>query len=122
MRNVLYFHREAAGSFPLADLYETDDALVLEMDLPGIDPDDILIKVYEDVIIIEGVKKESRKDRKYKYVCMERSFESFRRMLRIPVPVNPAEGRAVYHNGVVMVTLPKVKERVIKITIENKED
>jgi HSP20 family protein len=122
LRNVLFLQRESSGSLPLVDLYETDDTLVLEMDLPGINPADVLIKVCEDVIIIEGIKRESQKEKKYKYLCMERSFESFRRMIRIPVPVSPAAGRAKYTNGVITLTLPKMKERVIKIKIEDKED
>ncbi len=121
-RKVLFLHRESTGSPPLVDLYETDDNLVLEMDLPGINPDDVLIKVYEDVIIIEGIKRESRKEKKYRYICMERSFESFRRMIRIPVSVNPSAGRAEYTNGVITLVLPKIKEKVIKIKIENKEE
>ncbi len=122
LRNVLFLHEEATGSLPLLDVYETDDNLVLEIDLPGINPDDVLIKVYEDVIIIEGIKRESRKEKKYRYLCMERSFESFRRMIRIPVPVDPSAGRAEYTKGVITLTLPKTRGRVIKIRIENKED
>jgi HSP20 family protein len=122
LRNVLFLHRESAGSLPLMDLYETDDDLVLEIDLPGINRDDILIKVCEDVMIIEGIKREIQEEKKFRYICMERSFESFRRMIRIPVPVNPAAGRAEYSGGVITVTLPKIKERVIKIKIVDKED
>jgi len=121
-RSVLYFRREASGSLPLVDLYETDDNLVLEMDLPGVDPEDVLIKVYDDSIIIEGIKREQRTEKGFKYMCMERSFESFRRMIKIPVPVNSVAGRASYSNGVVTLTFPKIKERVIKIKIENRED
>lgn len=119
--NGLYFQRETTESFPLIDLYETGDNLVLEIDLPGIDPENVLIKVYQDVIIIQGVKKERSEGKRYRYACMERSFESFRRIIRVPVPINPAAGRAVYNDGVVRVTLPKIRERVIKIKIE-KED
>jgi len=122
LRSLLYYQREAAGSLPLVDVYETEDNLVLEMDLPGIDPEDVLIKVYEDVIIIEGIKREGRKEKKLRYICMERSFESFRRMIRIPVPVNAVAGRAWYNHGVITLTFPKIKERVIKIKIENKEE
>lgn len=122
LRNVLFLHRESSGSSPLVDLYETDDSLVLEMDLPGIDPADVLIKVYEDVIIIEGIKRENRKERRCRYLCMERSFDSFRRIVRLPVPVNSSSGTATYRNGVLSLTLPKIKDRVIKIKIDNRED
>jgi HSP20 family protein len=121
-RSFLDYHRETAGSLPLVDVYETDDKLVLEMDLPGIDPEDVLIKVYEDAIIIEGIKREARKEKRLRYICMERSFESFRRMIRIPVPVNAVEGKAWYEHGVITVTFPRIKEGVVKIKIENKEE
>ncbi len=121
LRSLLYYQREGAGSTPLADLYETEENLVLEMDLPGIDPEDVLIKVYEDVIIIEGIKREEHKEKRLRYICMERSFESFRRIIRIPVPVNAVAGKAWYNHGVITLTFPKIKERVVKIKIENKE-
>lgn len=121
-RSFLDYHMETAGSLPLVDVYETDDKLVLEMDLPGIDPADVLIKVYEDAIIIEGMKREARKEKRLRYICMERSFESFRRMIRIPVPVNAVAGKAWYEHGVITVTFPRIKEGVVKIKIENKEE
>lgn len=121
-RSLLDYHRETAGSPPLVDVYETDDKLILEMDLPGIYPEDVLIKVYEDVIIIEGIKREARKEKRLRYICMERSFESFRRMIRIPVPVNAVAGRAWYEHGVITVTFPRIKEGVVKLKIENKEE
>jgi HSP20 family protein len=118
VRQALYFQRETAGSLPLLDLYETEGCLVLEVDLPGIDPEDVLIKAYEDIVIIEGIKKEIREEKEFKYLCMERSFESFRRIVKIPVPVRTHEGKASYNDGVVTLTFPKVKDRVIKIRIE----
>lgn len=121
LRGLLYFQRETAGSAPLVDVYETDEHLVVEMDLPGIDPADVLIKVYEDVIIIEGIKREGQREKRLRYICMERSFESFRRLIKIPVPVNAVAGRAWYNHGVITLTFPKIKEKVVKIRIENKE-
>jgi HSP20 family protein len=115
---ALYFQRETEGSLPLLDLYETEGNLVVEVDLPGIDPEDVLIKVFEDIVIIEGVKKENRGEERFKYLCMERSVESFRRIVKIPVPVRTNEGKASYNDGVVTLTFPKVKDRVIKIRIE----
>ncbi len=118
LRKVLYLQRQTSGSLPLVDLYETDDRLVLEMDLPGIDPEDVLIKVYEDILIIEGIKREKHEERGFRYLCMERSFESFRRIIKLPVPVNTFEGKASYDNGVITVKFPKIGDRVVKIKIE----
>lgn len=101
---------------PLFDLYETDDALVIEVDLPGINPEDILIKVFDDIAIIEGIKRRET-ERKVRYICMERSFESFRRIIRLPVTVNSMAGKALYLEGVLRLTLPKIRERVFKINL-----
>lgn len=115
---MIYLQRETPGFLPALDLYETDESLVLEVDLPGIDPGDVLIRVYEDIIMIEGVKRKKKEEKRFKYICMERSFESFRRMITIPVPVNPYEGKASYNDGVITLTFPKLKEKVVKIRIE----
>ncbi len=117
-RNVLYLHSETSESLPFLDLYETESDLVLEMDLPGIDPEDVLIKVYEDIIIIEGIRREQRREKSIKYICMERNFDSFRRIVDIPVPVRISEGKASYNDGVITLIFPKIKDRVVKIRLE----
>lgn len=103
---------------PPIDLYETDEHVVIEMDIPGIDKDDVLIKVLEDLVIIEGVKKEREKKGKIRYICMERNFESFRRIIRLPVTVNSMAGKAMYSEGVLRLALPKVRGKVFKIKID----
>jgi HSP20 family molecular chaperone IbpA len=49
---------------------------------------------------------------------MERKFSSFRRMLKIPTPVNTVAGKASYSEGVVILRFPKIRNKVIKIRIE----
>src|SRR6266498_584360 len=116
-KSVLRLQGETAGFIPFLDMYETDDSLVLEMDVPGINPDEILIKVYDDIIMVEGIKRERHEGKSFKYLCMERSFESFRRMIRIPVPIDSLAAKASYNDGVITVIFPKKKSKVIKIRI-----
>ena len=118
LKEVFYLKTGDKKEYPPVDIYETDDAVVFVIDLPGIEPeDDVLIKVYGKLLIIEGLKKQSRDERCGAYICMEREFNSFRRILPIPVSVNPGEGRASYRDGVLTVTLPKLEDRVYKIKI-----
>lgn len=117
-RSMLNLQRETTWFIPLLDMYETDDSLILEMDLPGIDPEDVLIKVYDEIIVIEGIKREKREEKRLKYLCMERSFESFRRTVKIPVHVDSTAGKASYNDGVIIVIFPKIKDKVVKIRIE----
>ena len=116
-KSVLFYHTETAGYQPLVDLYETDDHLVFEIELPGVDPKEVLIKVYDDLVILEGVKREWRDERRVRYLCMERKFVSFRRILKIPVPVNSMAGEAAYREGVITLKFPRLKDKVIRIKI-----
>ncbi len=116
----LFFYQVEPCSWPLIDLYETDESLVFEADLPGIDPENVSVKVYEDLLIIEGMRAEASCETKLKYLCMERDTKGFRRMLKIPVPVNIPAGEASYENGVMTVKFPKLKGKIIKIKVERK--
>lgn len=120
LKSLVYTYdlRFEAVDEPHLDLYETDENLVIEIDLPGVNPEEILIKVFEDIAIIEGIKKEIDKERRLRYICMERNFDSFRRIIRLPVAVNSMAGKALYSEGVLKLTLPKIKKKVFKIKIE----
>lgn len=119
----LFFYEVGTCEGPLIDLYETDDDLVFEVDMPGIDPADVSIRVYEDLLIIEGVRDKGNDESvlsELKYLCMERGIKNFRRVLKIPVHVNTMTGNAFYANGVMTVRFPKLKGKLIKIKIEKK--
>lgn len=124
LKNLIYTYDAVLETVyqPLLDLYETKEEIVVEIDLPGIGTDDVLVKVFEDLLIIEGIKREVEEERKIRYICMERNFESFRRMIRLPVAVNSTAGKAVYSEGVLKLTFPKIKEKVFKIKIETGGD
>ncbi|MBZ0156465.1 MAG: Hsp20/alpha crystallin family protein [Alphaproteobacteria bacterium] len=117
----LFFYQVGSSVWPLVDLYEEDDSLVCEVDLPGVDPGEISIQVYEDLLIIEGKRTCSGEEERIRYLCMERELKNFRRVLRIPVPVNLREGKADYANGVVTIRFPKLKEKLITIKVERRE-
>jgi HSP20 family protein len=106
------------GYSPPVDLYEAGDSLVFEIDLPGIDPGDVYIYVLDDILVVEGVRNDPDAEKKRRYICMERRLKGFRRTLKIPVPVDPAAGRAFYRDGVIRVELPKALETPVRIQIE----
>lgn len=109
---------------PLLDLYETAEHIVVEADLPGIDIDDVDVGILNGVLTIEGVKRERiEEEEKINYLCMERSFENFKRTIKITVPFNPKAAKACYQRGVLTVVFPKVREKrgeLIKIEVEKK--
>jgi HSP20 family protein len=106
-------------SVPLMDVYETRGYLVYEIDLPGIDPADVTIQVFEDLLIVEGYRgDEETASCNARYLCMERSRRHFRRVVRFPILVNAAAGQATYDQGVVTIRFPKLKNRMIRIPVE----
>lgn len=112
------FQPDTINFQPLLDLYETEEHIVLEMDVPGINPEDVLIKVLDDIVVIEGIRRKEYEGGRLKFICMERNLESFRRIVGIPAPVESGNGKASYNEGVLRITLPKVRDKVFKIKIE----
>jgi len=107
---------------PLLDLYETKEHIVVEADIPGIDPEDVEISFTRSVLTIEGMKQEKVEEQeRINYLCMERSFEAFRRFIKITAPINPNGMIAVYSRGVLTIKIPKVQEKrgkVVKVKVD----
>jgi HSP20 family protein len=120
----LFFYEVEACSGPLIDLYETEDDLVCEVDLPGADLSRLSIRVYEDLLLIESAgfpdSDEEMSPGGFKYLCMERSLKGFRRVLKLPVLVNTLAAAASYSEGVLKVRFPKLKGKLIRVAIERK--
>lgn len=107
--------------FPAIDVFETPGELVVEAELPGIDPARITVTAGEGVILIEGVKEEDPGPGRVSFLCMERSFGAFRRVVIPGVAVDIARATAVCRDGILQVRVPKVDEkrgrvRVIPVT------
>lgn len=110
------FKVEASGSEPPLDIYETEDSLIIDIDLPGIEPEKVLIKIIDDILIIEGIRIREIKEG-VRFLCMERTREAFRKIVKLPVDIEAKDGRAVYNNGVVTLRFPKIRPEVVKIKI-----
>ena len=119
----LCLYHEGSSVWPLIDLYETGSELVFEIDLPGIEPDDVSITVHGDMLIIEGIKRDDRSESDLHYLCMERGIRRFRRMIKFPVHVhvNVSAGEASYERGVIKVRLPKREPEPVVIAIKRVE-
>jgi len=92
------------------DIYETDDDLVVEASLPGINPDEVDISVVGNTLTIKGEHEEKKEEEKGKYHCRERRYGAFQRTVSLPVEVDANKAEAVFENGVLKLTLPKVEE------------
>jgi HSP20 family protein len=96
---------------PAIDLTETDASYVIEADVPGISKDDIGIEISDDVVTIKGErqKKEETSDKNVHRI--ERTYGAFSRSFQIPGGFEHDAVEAQFNNGVLNVTLPKLKEK-----------
>jgi len=92
---------------PLADVKETDDSVVVCMDLPGVDKKDVEISVTDDELRVSAKRQiETEIDGK-RYHKRERSYARFERSVKMPLAVKKVEAKAKLADGVLEITLPK---------------
>lgn len=99
---------------PNLDLSETDDALELRMDVPGIKPADIDIKVSDHLLTISGERSEKREEKGRTFHRIERQTGAFSRSVTLPCAVCDDKVDAHYKDGVLHVRLPKSAEAVAR--------
>jgi HSP20 family protein len=100
------------------DMYETDDAIVVEAAVPGVQPEEIDVQVSGSTLTIKGERKEEKREEQASYIYKERRFSSFSRSVTLPTAVNVDQATAEFEHGVLMLTLPKseaVKPKSIQI-------
>ena len=95
---------------PLLDLSETDTAIGVTMDLPGVNPDEIDIHVSGNTLCVRGESKEEKEEKGRRFHRVERSRGAFSRTVTLPCAVVEDEVAAEYTDGVLTITLPKCEE------------
>ena len=103
---------ELAHFSPQVDIYSTREALIIEVEIPGVDIKDIEITLNRGNLLVRGVKKEVHSDEETgNYVCMERSFGRYYRSVEIPFPVNTQNIKAAYSSGILTIEAPRVADK-----------
>jgi HSP20 family protein len=90
------------------DIYSTAEEIVLIASLPGLGPDEVDISIEGDTLTIRGEFQAPLDN--VDYLFQERSYGPFVRSLTLNVPVDVDKADAVFENGVLTLTLPKVEE------------
>lgn len=99
------------GAFaPSVEMKETDGAVIVTAELPGMEEKDVELGLDGAVLTITGEKKQEKAEDKEGYHLTERSYGSFRRSLRLPWAADPGQAKAVFEKGVLTVTLPRPAE------------
>ncbi len=107
MEEVETVPMEGNSFMPLADIKETEEAVIVTMDLPGVDKQDVDISISDDELRVKAEKKEETEVSEKDYHKRERTYKRFERMVKLPVAVKIEEAKAKLESGVLEVTLPK---------------
>jgi HSP20 family protein len=109
---------EAAAGLPAMDVRETDEAYVVELDMPGVKPDDIDVTLERQSLVIRaryGVEREAEQGR---WLLRERSSGSFIRSVVLPEAIDAEAVTSSFENGELRLTLPRSREgRAMRIPI-----
>ena len=105
------FCREIRGWNPSVDLYETNDAIILEADLPGVKSEDVKVEVENSDLILQGWRSLEKSHTNGRFHTMERSSGHFMRRMKLPETVNKEAIEAEFKDGVLRVILPKIKKQ-----------
>jgi HSP20 family protein len=100
------------GNFwsPAVDIREDKDAYFVEVELPGLTKDEVKITMENNILTIQGEKKQEKEEKRRDYHRSERVYGSFQRSFTLPSSVKNDKIEAQYKNGILTVTLPKVEE------------
>jgi HSP20 family protein len=99
----------ATVPFPKLDVSETDQAVHVSAELPGVKQEEIDVEVHADTLRVSGEKKDERVVNEHNFHSVERRFGRFDRMITLPAEVDGQKAEATFKDGVLSIMLPKVK-------------
>ena len=105
---------------PNAELVETHETLVLKLELPGINPDELTVEVTAESVSVKGDRPSEETTLEKGINRSEFRYGSFHRIIPLPVPIQQTNVDADYKNGILSLTLPKVveeKDKVVKVIV-----
>jgi len=113
IRNVLdlspfeeeFYDIERRELLPLAQITETPDSIIVDVDLPCVTKENLDVKSTEDTLTIKAKMTECV--RLLHHGKKEMEFENYRKTIKLPSTVDPTKAQASFTNGILEVRLPK---------------
>lgn len=110
---------EASTWTPSVDIYETREAIMVNVEAPGMSREQFTVEVKDDILSLRGERPFEKDVSREHYHRIERSYGRFRRSFVLGVAIRSEDITATYRDGVLEIVLPKVEEakaRKIEIT------
>ncbi len=104
---------------PMLDIRTTEEAYIIEAAIPGVDPKMVEVTIDGQVLTIKGHFKEELKEEKEGYLVKELFRGAFSRSVTLPAVAESAKAMATFKEGLLTLTIPKVKEaQPIKVSVK----
>jgi HSP20 family protein len=95
---------------PRIDVSETDNEIRIMAELPGLNENDVDVRLIDDVLTIRGEAQTEHEEKQQDYRVMERARGTFVRSLRLPFGVDANQVQASFKDGILTITIPKPRE------------
>ncbi|MBE9111265.1 Hsp20/alpha crystallin family protein [Nodosilinea sp. LEGE 07298] len=105
---------------PSAEMEETDQAIQLKLEVPGLEAKDLDVEVTDSTVSIKGERKSKSKTEEKGIVRSEFRYGTFERVIPLPASIQTANVQANYKNGLLTLILPKVEsaaQSTVKVPI-----
>jgi HSP20 family protein len=119
MRRIFEEIGFAPGLAPAADIYETDDEYVVELEVPGYEEKELSIEVSDHTLAVKGSREKTKEEKRKEFTLHERLEREFERRFILPTEADTEHVKAVFANGVLEVHAEKletVKPKKVAIT------
>ncbi len=103
-------HPVTAAWVPRVDVAETDNEVIVTMELPGVERKDAKLSVEDNVLTIGGEKKQEKEIKEKNYHCVERRYGTFGRSFVLPTRIQADKVKATFKDGILTIKLPKIEE------------
>jgi len=97
---------------PLYDIENRENEIIVTIDLPYVSKDNIKVYATEDMLEVTAEMRSAVSWERWGSIQRRITFSRFRKQIRLPEKVNPDEASATFRNGVLRITLPKVRRQV----------
>ena len=98
------------------EVFEDEKRVVVRLEAPGLDKQDLTIDVHDDMLVLSGEKRFEREDSEGRWRVMQCAYGSFRRAIQLPTVVVAERSKASYRNGILRIELPKAEQKQPKVT------
>jgi HSP20 family protein len=112
---------DTTSFIPAAEIEETEQALHLKLEVPGLEPQELNVEANADAVSISGERKSENRTEENGMVRSEFRYGKFQRVIPLPTRIQNNNVQAEYKDGILHLTLPKTEEeknKIVKVTIQ----